>query len=408
MSTAREVLLDVTRLVARGWVNRPSNGIDRVAYAYLAHFGSRARAVVQYRGTIRTLTPHHSAALVGLLQPGTAAGFRSRLAALAPPALLAASNRTIAPGALYLNVSHTDLDLPAQWDWIRLHGLRAICMIHDLIPIRHPEFCLPRAVARHTERVVRTLAGASGIIANSRTTADCLASFAADRGIASPPVLATLIAGAGFLDRSDAAQGPAMPDPPRNGYFLCVSTIEPRKNHALLLDIWQRFAAAMGDAVPQLVLVGKWGALSDPVRWLIKSDALLQRQVRVLNDVTDAQLAPMMAQAIAVLQPSFAEGFGLPVCEALTMGTPVLASDLSSHREIAQGLATLLDPRDRAGWERAIEQLIRAPVLPAARQAAARAYVAPNWEEHFRRLDGWLGELASARSLRPAADLSFR
>lgn len=393
MRADHEVMLDVTRLVARGWSGRPSNGIDRVAYAYLDHFARRCRAVVQHRGIVGVLSRRQSEELFAILQPGPVNHVRRRLGMMAPLALLAAGRGELPPGSLYLNVGHTDFDLPQHWTWVRRNRLKSVYLIHDLIPILHPEFCRPHAVVRHRKRVHAALHGSSGIVVNSSATAKSLAGYVRRNELSSPPVLAASIAGAPLQPDGIGARASPFPDLLENGYFLCVGTIEPRKNHDLLLDVWQRLAQSRGENSPRLVLVGQWGALSEAVHRRVTGDPALRRLTMVCSQLDDAQLAPLMARAIAVLQPSHAEGFGLPVCEALAMGTPVIASDLPSHREIADGQALLLDPHDAGSWERAIDNAIRQPAGLEARRSAALGYRPPTWDDHFRKLDAWLEEL---------------
>jgi glycosyltransferase involved in cell wall biosynthesis len=91
--------------------------------------------------------------------------------------------------------------------------------------------------------------------------------------------------------------------------------------------------------------------------------------------------------------PSFAEGFGLPVVEALDLGTPVIASDLAVFREIAGDVPDYLDPRDSEAWFRLIAEY--GANGPARRRQVERAagFRAPGWSEHFERVDRFLDAL---------------
>ena len=180
----RDLLLDVSRMVWRVWAGRLPTGIDRVCLAYLDRFADRALAVVQ-RGEFRLVLPADlSAALFTLLREG-GAGFRPRLVALLGRAVLRRKRVPLA-GKLYLNIGHTGLDAPGLPEWLAQRRLRPVFLIHDLIPITHPEFCRQGEDLRHVARMRHALASAHGVIANSRATLDALSRFAANEGLAMP------------------------------------------------------------------------------------------------------------------------------------------------------------------------------------------------------------------------------
>ena len=236
--TVRPVLLDVTRLIRRSWSGRRSTGIDRVSYAYLDHFRHRALAVVQLRGVIRVLDHALSEQLFEMLL-APSAGFRTKFTAFVPRILLAGRPSVDLEGLTYLNVSHTDFDMDAHWRWIARKGLRPVVFVHDLIPIRDPQLSRPFAVSRHLGRVRAALRYAEQIVVSSSQVAIDLRAFAAEQGMECPPLIVAPLAGEAF-EAPDPA--PMQEDP----FFLCVGTIEPRKNHALLFDIWRDFWSVEG------------------------------------------------------------------------------------------------------------------------------------------------------------------
>jgi len=364
------VLLDVTRLVARSWTGRHATGIDRVCSAYLHHFRARARAVVQHRGVIRVLGAGPSADLFDLLDT-SGRGTRGGIVRLLSAALIGGAAQRELVGLAYLNIGHTDFDLPAHGDWVRQAGLRPFYFLHDLIPVLHPEFSRPHAVRRHLGRVLCALNSAAGIILGTAAVRRELEDFAAARGLTLPPVAVAHLAGTDF-------RAPPPPAPPIDQpFFLCVGTIEPRKNHRLLLTLWQRLAARLGERTPRLVIAGQTGPMTGDLLAPLAAVPGLGAHVAHRPACPDSELAGLMRHARAVLVPSLAEGFGLTFVEALEIGTPVIASDLPVFREIGQGAARLIDPADVDGWEEAVLAAI------AARPALAGAFVPPSWHEHF-------------------------
>ena len=96
-----------------------------------------------------------------------------------------------------------------------------------------------------------------------------------------------------------------------------------------------------------------------------------------------------------MLFPSFAEGYGIPLVEALAAGVPVIASDLPVFREIGQGVPELVAPDDDCAWEATIADYARADSLRRRAQLARLIdFDAPDWSDHFATLDRFLAVLA--------------
>jgi glycosyltransferase involved in cell wall biosynthesis len=380
----RDVLMDVSRLIWRLWRGGLPTGVDRVCLAYLEHFRSRSRAVVQRRGRHFVLRERDSDRLFDLLTRG-GAGFRPALLKLGLTALPKADRAPAEKGLLYLNVGHTGLDEPSLGPWIARSGLRAVFFVHDLIPVLYPEYCRPGERARHEQRLVNALRSASGVIANSKETLSDIRAFAAGQALPMPPAVASPIAGP-----------PIPPNTRPRGFdrphFVIVGTIEGRKNHLLLLHIWKRMAAS-GNDVPLLVIIGQRGWEAESVTAMLDEATDLKQHVLELGSCSDDELAAIVAGARALLMPSFAEGFGIPIAEALALGTPVIASDLAVFREFASDIPTYLDPLDGPGWEQAIRAFVADGPERQRQLGALRNYSPSDWFTHFGVIDTWIETL---------------
>lgn len=384
----RDYLIDVTRLVWRAWSGRLPTGIDRVCLAYLDHFGARAQAVVQRGGMQRVFSPGASDRLFAAIRAGSP-GFRPRLMRLLPfslgPGGGLARGHT-GPGPIYLNIGHTGLDEPSLPGWVARNGLRAVFLVHDLIPITHPEFCRSGEAEKHRARMRNVLNCAAGIIGNSQSTLDELRAFAELEQLRVPPFVPAWISGHEIPDSAP----PAAMDRP---HFIVVGTIEGRKNHVLLFQVWRKLAERMGHRTPRLVVIGQRGWEAEHALAMLDRNALLRGHVRELGSASDAEVARLIAGARALLMPSFAEGFGLPVVEAMQLGTPVICSDLPAFREIAGDIPVYLDPLDGVGWERAVLEFLDDSPDRMRQVRQLRGYRGPDWPSHFRVVEPWLATL---------------
>ncbi len=178
-----------------------------------------------------------------------------------------------------------------------------------------------------------------------------------------------------------------------HNYFVVCGAIEPRKNHLLLLNVWRDLVGQRGKRAPMLVVVGSpsrglTGKV--PLLSVLEQCPPLQDQVIFARGMSSPALRRLIAHAKALLMPSFAEGFGLPVIEALALGTPVIASDLPAHREAAGDLAIYRDPTDRSGWLADICMFADGNGAAADIRHRVSTYRPQTWCDYFVRIKCFL------------------
>jgi glycosyltransferase involved in cell wall biosynthesis len=402
------IALDLSRLLSRAGRFTPT-GIDRVELAYAEHLIAGAQPCV-----FAAVTPDNRLALLprriaedyvrelGAAWRGPLDARRQerrvrRIARLARLALFAGGERRLfgflrddPGGSVYLLVSHHHLERRRLIARLKTRGqARFVCLIHDLIPIEFPEYAKPGQAANHLRRIATAAALADAVIVNSAVTGAALRPHL-DRAGRAPPVLAAPFGA--DLPPAAATGAPAIGRP----YFVYVGTIEARKNHLMLLNLWRRLSGDLGDQTPLLVLVGQRGWEVENVVDMLDRCPALRGNAIEQNALSDAALAPLLRGARALLLPSFAEGFGFPVVEALQLGVPALCSDIAALRETGGGVPEFLDPLDAPGWRRAIlDYAASDSPRRAAQLARLAAWNPPRWDAYFAIVDRFIAEVSS-------------
>lgn len=261
-------------------------------------------------------------------------------------------------GIHYINVGHTNLTERV------IHAVRGVqdakiaVLIHDTIPLDFPQFQRPESPDRFRAFLTRASQHADLFICISECTRSAISHHIP---VMPPAVVAHL------------GLGPMKPETPPDGpwrapYFVTLGTIEPRKNHQLLLDIWPKVTDA------HLVICGQRGWQNADV--FARLDRGIDR-VHEVSHLSDFQIHGLLQGAAGFLFPSLAEGYGLPPVEAAALGTPVICNDLPVFREILGEIPVYAPADDPYAWITAINR------LTTGKKTCSAPFVAPEWDIHF-------------------------
>ena len=201
--------------------------------------------------------------------------------------------------------------------------------------------------------------------------------------------------GSGFRDTLDpltAGTQTTISLPPR--YVLYVSTIELRKNHRLLVRVWQRLLERHGtNLVPNLVFAGKIGWLVDDLLHDLEASDYLNGKIILLRSLSDAELQQAYRSCLFTVFPSLSEGWGLPIAESLAHGKFCVASNHTSIPEAGGNLIDYFDPLNEDDALAKLERPLIDPPYLAAREAQLRAeYRVRTWGDCVHALIGALDE----------------
>jgi glycosyltransferase involved in cell wall biosynthesis len=289
---------------------------------------------------------------------------------------------------------------------------RLVLVLHDLLPWEVPHLTAGREVRSFIEDMLAVLDRASRIVAVSRHAAECYAAATTQQQDPARIVVARPSIPAAFLAPNPGRPPPGLRDRP---FVLFCSTIEIRKNHVLLLHVWEQLRRVLPEErMPLLVLAGKFGWGVDAVRLTLERNWRLAPNLLVLTTVADDELVWLYRNARFTVFPSMAEGYGMPVAESLACGTPVVIADHPALRAAAEDLMPALQPLDFHAWEAEISRLLADDAYLARLREQARRYRGPAPAELARAVEAAARDavpLSAPTELnnQPCADtLSFR
>jgi glycosyltransferase involved in cell wall biosynthesis len=303
-----------------------------------------------------------------------------------------------APGDLFF-------DLDAAWvmTWRRSDlyprlkdaGVKIVSYVYDIIPFTNPEVLSVGFVTNFLFYLGAVLEYADIILAPTQSTLDEIAALQDRLGLRRTRGKATWL-GADFCEAkgngSPTTPCPAAVNATSGRYVLMVDTLQPLKNHAVVLDAFDKGLFARG---LNLVLAGKVGWKVEPLERRIREHPLFGRQLFLLEGMDDATIGYLYDHAFCVAFATLREGFGLPTIESFRHGTPVIASDIPVLREVGGEYCRYFDPHSPNSFVEAVSPLIDSEEEYNALRKKVSSYRPTTWAEVADRIAGVLRDASS-------------
>lgn len=389
--------IDITRLYNNARLLKMATGVDKVNIAYIRQYGEQCCAVIRLPSHWLFLPYQRSQLFFNKIirnQSISLSYFDKKL-------YKKPSNDLI---NYLLNISHNGLESPLYLQRMTQYKLRGIYFLHDIIPIDYPEYCRQGEYQKHLQRLITMLSG-DLIIANSQYTVDRFRSFCQKHNYQLPT---TIWAHLGTEDNKqnvtiDLQKGSILKLLIDNTpYFVILGTIEARKNHLFLLNLWRELKQELGTQCPKLVIIGKRGWEIEQVVDILERSSELKGYIIELNYCRDDEVNYLVQNSQALLFPSFVEGFGLPLIQAFQQKVPVIANNIAVFKELNFGEAPLISVIDGISWKQAIIDYSDSKNIKRMCQISIieKNYeMLPTWEKHFANINPYISRYLSLSKL---------
>ena len=238
---------------------------------------------------------------------------------------------------------------------------------YDLIPLIYPEFTPgPEFYEQFNKHYTEIAISGAAVFSISENSKKDLLNFWEAKGLAKTAPAVEVIPLAGLDQKNESLPklkandlGTLSNIKNSGDYIIFVSTLEPRKNHQMALDLWHELYQARGEQCPTLLIVGMrgWG-VDCLIEQMTKMSATKGGKILWLQGVGDELLAHLYANSLYAIFPSFYEGWGLAATEAARFGKVCVVSNNSALEEASYGASPSYHPLDFLGWYKEIENLI--------------------------------------------------
>lgn len=282
---------------------------------------------------------------------------------------------------------------------VKKNGAKIVVFVHDVIPVKHPKFCKQETLFRFLSGyIVAVLQYSDMVISSTQSVLDDFNSLANKLDCKNIKCRSSWL-GADFKKSeslTEEVSDIAIEIAAKGKYILTVGTIEPRKNHELLLDAYDKKLAALGI---NLVFAGKRGWNVDSLMERIEGHPRYGFGLYHLEGQNDATIRYLYEHAFVVAFPTFDEGFGLPMVEALQLGKVLVASDVPVLREVGGEFSEYFNPNSPDDFIGLIEKYLERPEEYERRKEIAKKYSPVTWDAVTEKMASFLNEFKNEARL---------
>lgn len=300
-------------------------------------------------------------------------------------------------GSIFLemdSVWHSRCSRMTLYPELKARGVRIAVFFQDLIPIMWPEYAATETVCAFLGYMTACVTYGDLFISSARTNIEYLQEFMRRIGVKNSAPCTVSWLGADFRKQGEYKPGKRLEEIAAGGRFLLmVGTVEPRKNHGLVLDAMEEALFSQGW---QLVIAGRQGWNVQETAERIRNHAQTGCLLHWIEDASDGDIEFLYRHCRFVVFPSFTEGFGLPIVEACGRGVPVLASDHPVLREVGGAYCRYFSAKDSASLICAVREADQEPVYRQM-QESLKEYRAVGWDRVAERVGMALQELEAKR-----------
>ena len=282
---------------------------------------------------------------------------------------------------------------------LRRRGIRVLRMIHDLIPTLEAHWVPPEDVAPFTVWARRLLSDSDHVFTISEFSRGQIVRYCDECGIRRPEM--SVVRPGDILAAAAGDEPPPLPRfVPQRPFFICVSTLDARRNHRLLHDTWRRLASRDLVDCPDLLCIGTPRPGVADLLGELTADRLVNGRIHLLRGIDDHELAWYYRHCLATIYPSRCDGWALAVAESLGQGRIVLASNATSIPEISGDLPEFFEPHDARRLAELVDRVRLDPAWRASREdMIRRTYRPTDWSDTAARLIDVVGAGESRRRI---------
>jgi glycosyltransferase involved in cell wall biosynthesis len=274
--------------------------------------------------------------------------------------------------------------------WAKLRGYKTAFIFHDMLPVYETKF-VDAAVAANFPAYVEAVSQADGMWSNSSNSQNEFERYAGEVGLSLPPKREAVWLPGQFGSVSRVVSNWR---PTSSIRLLCVSTLEPRKNHGVLIEAFQALCKRRPDMQISLSLVGNRYAGGDSLLKMVQNASRENSRITWHGILSDEELSAQYSQSLFTIYPSLAEGFGLPIMESLWMGRPCICHEVGVMAELAiEGGCLTVDMKSPFELSAAIERLASDHRLHEILTKQCQNRAIDTWESYAGKIASRLFEL---------------